>query len=63
MKLSLSSPIVVLIGPLRPIRRTVTVADVGPKDPPKIEIELGGKRAYRARRIRVGPARDRDAEA
>jgi hypothetical protein len=61
MKLSISSPVIVLVGPLPTVRAVVAVIDVGPGAAP---IAIGGKRAHRerlasaartARRARVAP--------
>ena len=49
MKLSVTSPIVVLVGPFRPARPVVSVvADLAAKAT-VVDVDLGGKRAHRAR--------------
>ena len=60
MKLSICSPIVVLVGPFRPVRAIISaVVDVGPKPPIRVDIALGGKRAHRARIAQVTLPRHR----
>jgi hypothetical protein len=54
MKLSICSPIVVVIGPFPVARPAVSVvADVDPKPGAKIVLALGGKRAHRVRLSRA----------
>jgi hypothetical protein len=61
MKLSISSPIVVLVGPFRRARGIVSaVVDVGPKPGRNFGIALGGKRAHRARVAPTPALRPRD---
>jgi hypothetical protein len=49
MKLSVTSPIVLLVGPFRPAPpRVSVVADVAAKAK-AVDVDLGGKRAHRAR--------------
>jgi len=62
MKLSICSPIVVLVGPFRPVRAIISaVVDVGPKPAIRVDIALGGKRAHRARVARAPLVRHRSA--
>lgn len=47
MKLSICSPIIVLVGPRPTVRAVLAVTEIGPAN--ALPIAIGGKRAHRAR--------------
>ena len=60
MKLSITSPIIVLVGPFRPaVPRVAVVVDLRAKADASIDIALGGKRAHRARIASARPTSKR----